>query len=499
MSKRLLFLCGLGLLTAASGPADPADVRAADGASSAASSLSSDGAALQSAPQSPPVASAAPRARADETFKDKDYETLGKLIAKYREARGASKGLDKAQEELKETLDAIQKRIKRDPLSMPSDMGRALWSSYQYEKNQKVKKGKVDFIEAPSYFDEKAKLGYAIWVPVKYEVKKGPYPLILCIPGEGEDPKTHITEKWVDAAIRDNALIACVTMPADTKLWLENCVQGEEGGACNMLFTLGQLIRSYAVDFDRVYLAGRERGVEAAVTYASRYPDRFAGVIGRTGDAPADLAVENMSNLPMYFAGAGGNATALEEKLKTLGYSTLQRKDDATEADIWAWIQDHPRASNPAEVVVYPTATMKIAYWLETLPTDAQGTVYVKGKLDRTANTIIVEGEGVTKFQVYFNDTMLDLDKPIKVIANGAEVSRAVPRSLPRALDFITNARSDPGRFYVNNMQFDLPPKPKPKDTPGKDKKDEKPGDKAGEKSGEKPPEKGGEKPGDPK
>jgi hypothetical protein len=466
MPKRLFFVCSLGLLCAASQPSDPA---------------------LAASRSAPAPAAAPARARVDETFKDRDYETVGKLFAKYRDARSGGKGLDKAQEDLKEALDGIEKRIKRDPLSMPAEMGRALWSSYMYEKNQKLKKGKVDWVESPSYFgEEKSKLGYAIWIPAKYDVKKGPYPLILCIPDEGEDPKAHITEKWVDAAIRENAMIACVTMPEDKKLWLENGVQGKEGGAGNMLFTLGHILRNYALDFDRTYLAGRGRGVEAALTFATRYPDRFAGVIGRTGDAPPveDLTVENMNNLPIYFAGAGGNATALDEKLKSLGYSTLQRKDDATEADIWAWIQDHPRASNPAEVVVYPTTNTKISFWLESLPTDAQGTVYIKAKLDRTANTILVEGEGITKFQVYFNDAMLDLDKPIKVVANGSEVSRSVPRSLPRALDFITNARSDPGRFYVNNMLFDLPPKPKPKDPPAK-----KDGEKSGDKAGEKPDE----------
>jgi hypothetical protein len=276
-------------------------------------------------------------------------------------------------------------------------------------------------------------------------------------------------------------------MPSDKKLWLEKGTPGNEGGEGNMLWTLGQVVRNYALDFDRVYLAGRGRGVEAAVTFAARYPERFAGVIGRSGDAPTDVVVENMNNLPLFFAGAGGNATALDEKLKALGYSTLQRKDDATEAEIWAWLQDPPRAPNPVEVVIHPGVqntpnSLRYSFWLEAIPTDAQGTVYVKARLDRTANSILVEGEGITKFQVYFNDGMLDLDKPIKVLANGSEVSRTITRSLPRALDFITNLRTDPGRFYVNNMAFDLPPKPKPKDTP---KKDDKAGEKPGEKAGE--------------
>jgi len=96
-------------------------------------------------------------------------------------------------------------------------------------------------------------------------------------------------------------------------------------------------------------------------------------------------------------------------------------------------------------------------------PSDAQGSPYLKAKVDRATNTITVEGEGVPKFVVYFNDVLLDLDKPVKVIANGIPNERTVPRSLQRTLDLVLNSRSDPGKFYVASMEFDLPPKPKPK------------------------------------
>jgi hypothetical protein len=418
-------------------------------------------AVLAVAPSLAPSPAAVRAGGPDETFKQSEIDKLGKLIANYVSARSANKGLDKAQEDFKRELDSMEKRLKRDPLAMPDDMGKALWSSNEYDKNQKLHRGKVDQIDEPSYFEEKGKLGYALWLPAKYDPRK-PYPVLLCIPDAGEDPKTHITEKWIDPTIRDNAIIACVTMPKDPAIWLDNGVQGKEGGAGNMLFTLSKLVHNYAVDFDRVYLAGRGRGVEAAVTFGARFPERFAGVIGRSGDAPAELPVENMNTLALFFAGAGGHATDLEEKLKKLGYTTLSRKDDASEADIWSWMQAHPRNPNPPEIILYPGSQSEHSYWLESVATDAQGTVYIKAKLDRTANTITVEGEGVSKFWVFFNDDMLDLDKPIKVVANGNEVSRTVQRSALMALGFLYTARSDPGRFYVNNMQFDLPPKTKP-------------------------------------
>ncbi len=397
----------------------------------------------------------------EETFKASDLEGLGKLMASYIKARSDNEGLGKAEENLVKEIARHEKRLKKSPLAFSSEMGKALWDSYDYEKNQKVKKGKVDSIEMPGYWDPKAKFGYAIWTPVKYDAKKA-YPLLLCIPDKGERPVDHITEKWVDQQIREGALIAAVQMPADDKAWLESGSQSKEGGTGNVLSTLRHVSTNYAVDFDRIYIVGRGLGVETACTLAARYLDRFAGVIGRSGDAPKDLPVENLKNQALFFAGAGAHATDLEERLKKLGYTNFSRKDDANELDIWTWVQAHPRVSHPTEVILYPADPAPLSSaWLLVEPTDSTGTVFIKAKIDKPTNTVTVEGEGVKIFFLFFNDEIVDLDRPIKVIANGLDVTRSYSRNLPRMLDFIYGARSDPGRVYVCNQRFDLPPKPK--------------------------------------
>lgn len=411
----------------------------------------------------------------EETFRASDLQGLGKLFANYMKARNENEGLGKAEEALSKEVDRHAKRLKKSPLAYPGEMGKALWLSYEYEKNQKVRKGKVDPVEQPAYFDAKAKLSYAIWTPAKYEPKKESYPLLLCIPDAGEKPTDHITEKWIDPKIRESAILVAVQMPADTKAWLTSAPPTVESGTGNLLSTLATVSRSYAIDFDRVYLVGRGAGVEAALTFASRYLDRFAGVIGRSGDAPADLAAENLQNQAIFFAGAGTHATALTERLKKLGYeNVVQRKDDAGEADIWSWIQTHPRLTNPTEIVLYPgDPAPQQAAWLKIEPTDATGTVYIKAKIDKATNTVTVEGEGIKTYFLFFNDVLLDLDREVKVVSNGQEVKRTYTRNLTRMLDFICSARSDPGRIYVNSERFDLPPKPKvlDKDKSGGDPK----------------------------
>jgi poly(3-hydroxybutyrate) depolymerase len=400
---------------------------------------------------------------AEELFKPNEYDGIGKKLTACIEARNKSTGIDKSLEDLAKELEKVGKRIKRDPLSMPGEMGKALWASFDYDKKGSVAKGKVAPISEPVYWEAKDKLNYAVWMPPKYDTRKS-YPLILCITDVGEKPTDHLTERWVDPDIRENAILVAVPTPAAADALLEGITGAKETGMGNVGFLYSRAIRNYAVDFDRVYLAGHGRGVELALAYGANFPDRFAGVIGRAGDA-STVVVENLRNLPTYFSGAGAKATELADKAKELAYDNVTIQPEGKEADIWSWMQTHPRVSNPTDVVLFVgSPAPNRAYWMEVRPSDGQGTPYLKAKADRATNTITVEGEGVPKFTLYFNDVLLDLDKPVTVVANGTTNERTVPRNLQRTMDLVLNSRSDPGKFYVASMDYDLPPKPKPKD-----------------------------------
>jgi hypothetical protein len=197
---------------------------------------------------------------------------------------------------------------------------------------------------------------------------------------------------------------------------------------------------------------------------AARNPDRFAGVIGRSGD-PAEMPCDNFKNLPTLFAGAGGGATAFADKCTKAGYdNNCTIKPEATEADIWAWIKDHPRISYPPKVVLLPGSPLpNKSYWLEIPPWDGQGTAIVKGSIDRATNTITIEGEGVRSVTLYFNDILVDMDKPVKVVCNGSEHTDVIPRNLGVMLELLTSGRLDPSKIYTASKEFDLPAKPKGK------------------------------------
>jgi hypothetical protein len=396
-------------------------------------------------------------------LKPNEVEGLAKKLTEYIEARSENKGLDKVQEAVAKELEKIEKRIKRDPLSLPAEIGQALWQALEYDKKGSLPKGKVATQKLAAYWDAKAEFEYAYWVPARYDPRK-PYPLLLCIPDQGERPTDHLTERWADADLRNGAILVAIPMPADAGIWVEGINPTKETGMGNVGFTFAQVLRRLAVDYDRIVLAGHGRGVEVCAAYGSTFPDRFAGLVGRTGDV-GDVAAENLANLPSFFAGAGGRATELKDKTKALGHDNVTLMPEGKAPEVWAWVQGHARASNPSSVQLkIGSPVPNRAYWLETRPTDGQGTAWLKGAIDRASNTITVEGEGVSRFSIHFNDALVDLDKPIKVVCNGTLNERTVPRSLQRALDLFASSRSDPGKLYVNSVEFDLPPKPKEKE-----------------------------------
>ncbi|MFN0245105.1 MAG: PHB depolymerase family esterase [Planctomycetota bacterium] len=400
----------------------------------------------------------------EELLKPGDHAALGKQLAAYMDARSANKGIDKAQSAVSDEFERIRKKVKgREPLSLTVDLGKALWESFDYDQAKGVRKGKVSTVavEVP-FYGEGFKIEYATYVPAKYNPKQA-YPLVLCIPDKGEKPETHLTEQWISGDLRDNALLAACPMPDDYAQWVEAGGPGKAGGVGNLLSVMKEMTRNHAVDFDRVFIAGRGEGVGAATTIASRFPDRFAGVIGRAGDVK-DTPCENFKNLPTFFAGGGGGATAFAEKLEKAEYKNCTLKADGTEADIWAWMREHPRTSNPTSIYLLPGNPFPTrAYWLEIPPYDGSGNAYISAAIDRGTNTITIDGEGAGRVTLYFNDLLVDMDKPIKVVCNGAEHIDTVPRNLQTTLDLFFSARSDPGKLYTASKGYDLPTKPKAK------------------------------------
>ena len=363
-------------------------------------------------------------------------------------------------------MDKLESKLRKTPangdvLAATGDFGYAIWLGYDYAK-KRVRKGKVqnaEFVRAPR-FPEDEPLEYAVWTPSKYNARSGPgYAFILTVPDSDVKPSDHLVEQWTDGTVRDGAILAAPQMPEDPDTW-------ETAGVANVMFLYGEITKNYAVDFDRIYLAGRGRGVQTALAIGESFPDRFAGVIGRAGD-PGDTAAGNFRNLATYFAGGGGKATAFSKQIEELGYGNCSLDPSGGEEDIWNWILAHPRVSYPTEVTLIPNQYTNRAYWLQVPRTDGATPVKVHAVLDRATNTVTVEGEGVNEFSLHFSDAILDMNREITVIANGQEYKDLIPRSFRTALSNIYNARIAPGKVLVASKPYHLPSLAKEEDEGG--------------------------------
>jgi len=412
------------------------------------------------------AAPSAPQAGVTE-LSARDQKELGTMLGKALDPKKQDfKDKEKSLAELRKFFEKAGKtRNPKDPLqgglSMTGDLSKALHLSADY-KLAGLKPGAV----ATNVVNAKQsnELSYAVWVPKAYKPGEGAgFPLILCLPG-AKDGKTlagdaFLVDNWTDAGLREKVLIAAVNLPADAASWTEaQTADGKPGGIAAVMMSLRDLRSKYAIDFDRVYLSGRESGVAAALSLGSKFPQVFAGVIGRSGDA-GEIPADNFRNLPTFFAGGGAQSAAFEEQTKKLGYNNCTLKADGNDADALAWIDANPRTANPAKVTLVPGRPIPSrVYWMKVPPTDAAAaSIKIEGEIDRAKNTITITGVGVRQVTLMLNDVLVDLDKPVTVVLNGTAREALLTRSLEDTLAMMYDATSEPGRVYVVRQDFDLP------------------------------------------
>jgi hypothetical protein len=410
-------------------------------------------------------------------LKDKDHKDLGAAIHNLAEAENKdAKSLAKARTQLADLFVKLGKAAKKanDPtaatqavLAMTNDLGKAIYY-IDGRKASGVRAGEISSGMIEVEGDGPSKITYAIWLPKGYKSSGEPWPLVLFLPGMKDGKpyaaKQFLIENWIDGPTRDKALLAAIDMPADTKIWPEFKVDegARDGGLGVVMRVFGRLTSTINVDFDRVYLAGFETGLPPALKLAGAYPHFFAGLIGQRGDAVPE-AFENLRSVPTWFAGGGAGCTAFEERTKAAGFENCTIKQEGLDADAWAWAVDHRRVANPTKVnLVLGEPAPYAAYWLMTERQEHTPGTRVDAEVDRAANKLVINSKSVRRVTVLFNDVMLDLDKPVKVVCNGVEREEKIARSLDDFLSFAKKrSLCDGGRVYVATRQYDLPP---PKD-----------------------------------
>lgn len=377
---------------------------------------------------------------------DAQLAPLGRSLGAYLESRAAGQGVEKAKSDVTKCLGALRGEAAGvDPLSLTADLQRAFALTRDLAKVPLVK-GKV----AQETFDdcniEGAGLAFAYQVPKDYDPARA-YPLLLTIPDENETPPEHLRAQWTSREILDRAILVAVQMPKDQAEWARVSVNGRPGGLIRVLTGLRMATERFAVDHDRVYLVGRGKGVAAALAAGDYSPHRFAGVACRAGDAGA-LGPQNFANLPTYFVGGGARAAAFQEAVRAAGFDNCTVEREGGEAELWNWIQKHPRATYPRSATVVPGDPFPTrAYWVRVAPSGPKPRA--TATVDRAENRITIQAEEVSHVTVYLNDALADLGRPLRIVCNGVERTVRVERSLQEVLDLLLEGISDAGAFYA--------------------------------------------------
>lgn len=233
----------------------------------------------------------------------------------------------------------------------------------------------------------------------------------------------------------------------------------------------------WGVDPDRVYLLGYSAGGDGVYQLAPRMADRFAAAAMMAGH-PNDADPAGLRNLPFaLFMGADDSAynrNAVAEqwggRLAELhaadpsGYRHLVRiyPDlghwmNGKDAEAIPWMAGFARHPWPDTVVWRLSGPFHSRfYWLSVPEAEA-----AKGRRVRAsvgAQTITVNTEDFSSVELWLSDALIDLDRTVRVIANGEPVFEGTIPRTEAAIDASLRARPDPAMVATARLTVAIPP-----------------------------------------
>ncbi len=181
----------------------------------------------------------------------------------------------------------------------------------------------------------------------------------------------------------------------------------------------------YPVDFDRVVIEGGADALQFAAAKAVYY----AGVIVR--DAKAEIAqtlVGNFASVPVYVVGAKDSPAA--KALEGGGHKAVTA---GGAEGLPGWLAKLPKRTTPKSFkwTILNETSQRLAYWVnvdsyaEGGDPKAEKTLEVEVvDTEKDPNTVRITAKGIAVVSLFLNDRIVDLDRPVRVVANGKEVKR---------------------------------------------------------------------------
>jgi poly(3-hydroxybutyrate) depolymerase len=250
------------------------------------------------------------------------------------------------------------------------------------------------------------------------------------------------------------------------------------------LTALSIVKRRFAVDENRVVLAGASMGGFGTWNIGLRFPDRFAALMPVCGgmsrnefvggrDARMRKILLNAFNTPVYFIHGDADEVVpvvperwTRDDLKGFGYEhvyvevpkgkhDLRRDWPELRKALEPWLAARVRKPHPAEVKHHAIGDYgPQSYWVR-IAEFAGGPAEVKASIK--GQTIDFTSTGARKVTFYLDEKLIDLSKPVRVTAGGKKVFEGKVKPTVDAVIESWRAREDRELVYRASVTVAVP------------------------------------------
>lgn len=318
--------------------------------------------------------------------------------------------------------------------------------------------------------------------PSKYSSKRS-VPMLLSIVDSKTDPAAHLKKTWMGGDEKDPNWPLFEEFRNE---WLLVCVAESDAfdvskDALAPIWVYLPLRGSFNIDPNRIFVEGVGSACKSAQFVGSfSIPDRMAGLVLRN---PQEATLnENAGIFPtVVVRGPEGaeKATAAFAKIKeTVGEAhavELATSDVASVEGACAPLGDWLKAAKPREVAktftwvltkdrngaapnICAAGSIKVRSALKNeLPTRI-GATYKRPESPTAPNVVSITAENLDEFTLCLNDDLVDLDKPVAIMINGAPVgtTKTYERSVSEMLT-MANDWGEYGQLFPVQIPLRVP------------------------------------------
>ncbi|MGB7553494.1 MAG: dienelactone hydrolase family protein [Candidatus Korobacteraceae bacterium] len=310
---------------------------------------------------------------------------------------------------------------------------------------------------------------YMVHVPLDYRGDQ-PFPLLVYLSGgAGQAFDAALSAQDV---IEHSGFLAIYPNAGGAMWW-------EEKPTTMVHALLLEILRTYNVDTNRVYLAGFSNGGSAALYYGTLWPDRWAAIASLMGagvNSPSGevLPLKNVLNVPLLFLHgdkdtlipSSASVTTYDELrglhprvppelhiLKGRGHEITLSEDDGFTMPFLERFTRNPFPHNIAMKITsleYPRR-----YWVEVLEKN-EGAAEVEGRI-LPDNSVEIKTKNVRRLRLLLRPELFETAAAVRVRINGKERPAMELRRNCQLFAQSAETYGDPVLGYTDEMVIDVP------------------------------------------